>query len=391
MLSQRFNKLNDFRILFNDAAEKGFLLISSCILALLLANSDYAYLYSEFTSYKLNLGFEVFSVSHFVNDILMALFFLLVGMEIKREMITGHLSRNDQRILPVIAAIGGVIGPVIIYALLNYSDYPASRGWAIPAATDIAFALGVLALFGKHLPTSLRVFLTALAIIDDLIAVLIIALFYSNGLNVEFLVGAAFCIAVLYLLNKAKVMSISLYLLMGAALWYMVFYSGIHATVAGVLLGLLVPLSVRGSSPLKTLEKHLHPYVLYLILPIFAFTNSGVNLAGFDVDRICNTVSLGIILGLFFGKQIGISLFTYIFYKLKLVRLPENATLLQFYGVAVICGVGFTMSLFVGTLAFYGYDEVVDNMKIGVLIGSLLSAIFGGIILFIAKCIEKDA
>lgn len=385
-------RLVDFRLLMQNAAEKGFLLIFACAAALFLSNSDMAHHYNSFVTYEVSLVGVHFSVLHFVNDVLMALFFLSVGMEIKREIVEGHLSTRQQLMLPMIAAVGGVVVPVLIYVFFNHSDPVAIRGWAVPAATDIAFALGILALFGKGLPTSLRVFLAALAIIDDLIAVLIIAIFYGGELSLFFLIAALMLVVVIIALNKIKVLSVPTYLFFGVVLWYFVVKSGIHATIAGVLLGFLIPLHSidHARSPLRILERNLSPYILYFVLPIFAFANSGVHLGGVEILEIIKTpVSMGIMLGLFFGKQIGVCVSSYIAYKLNIIAFPTKATVLQFFGVAVICGIGFTMSLFVGMLAFSGYDMLMTEMKVGVLIGSLISAIFGGIILLIAKITNR--
>lgn len=375
-----------FAILFKDAAEKGGLLGIACILALLLSNSPFFESYNNTIHQTLVIGNIHITLQHFINDFLMVFFFLLVGMEIKREMIDGHLSTTKQRILPVVGAIGGVIGPIIFYLWFNHEHPDNHHGWAIPSATDIAFAIAIFVMLGKGLSPSLRVFLTALAIIDDLIAIIIIALFYSSDLDLQALFISFLLMGLLYALNRKRITALSAYLIVGTLLWIAIVASGIHATIAGVVVGLAIPLKGKGNAvpPLEYLEKKIHPVVLFLILPLFAFANSGVRIIDTPLNNILNPITIGITLGLFFGKQIGIMTACYIGSKLKFLTLPQNSNWLQFYGVTVLCGIGFTMSLFIGNLSFTEITQLA-YMKIGVLFGSLISVIYGGIILQIAK------
>ncbi|WP_039458110.1 Na+/H+ antiporter NhaA [Candidatus Jidaibacter acanthamoebae] len=389
MLQRRFSK---FALLVQDAAEKGILLLLATIMALIVANSKYFGCYQDILNQTFSIvygkhAFEL-SVHAWINDFLMAIFFFLVGMEIKREMIEGNLASKEQRILPVICAMFGVLIPVLIYISFNYNDPVKVKGWAVPAATDIAFALGMLSLFGRNVPVSLKVFLTALAIIDDLMAVVIIALFYSNNLDLSFLLYIGFICCLIVFLAKAGLVSVPLYLALGIGMWYCFYKSGIHATIGGVVLGFLIPLYRNGNkedSPLKDLEQGLHKLVAYVILPLFAFTNSGLNLSGLSFASMKDSIPLGIILGLFFGKQIGVFLSGLLLIKLKICRMPDRAGYLQFYGVAVLCGIGFTMSLFVGILAFEHHPKDLSLVQMGVLTGSLLCSIYSAIILQISK------
>lgn len=379
-------KIKSFKVLFQNAADKGILLLLAAAIALLLANSKYGAFYDILLNGNIKVYFEeseyVFTIHHFINDFLMVIFFFLVGLEIKKELISGHLSTTAQRILPASCAIGGVIFPALIYYALNYHNEVAIRGWAIPTATDIAFALGVFAYFGKNLPISLKVFLTALAIIDDLIAVLIIALFYSDGITEVYLYLILLAGLLLYFFNKQQIINLTVYVLMGCVLWYLFWEASIHTTVAGVMLAMFVPLDCgKKASPLVKFEKMLHPVVAYFILPIFAFSNSGVLVDNFGLDLFMHTVTLGIVLGLLVGKQVGITGTCWLLVKLKIAKLPEKSTFLQFYIVSIMCGIGFTMSLFIGELAFGGNNDYTANMKIGVLLGSMLSAIMCAIIL----------
>jgi len=375
-------KFYEFKYLVQDAADKGMLLFLAAVLALLISNSAFADFYNALFHGYFKLYFEdeviEFTLHHVINDVFMVAFFFLVGLEIKREVLQGHLSQPSQRTLPAWCAVGGVIFPAAIYYLINIqSSEIAAQGWAIPAATDIAFALGVFAFFGKCLPTSLRIFLTALAIIDDLMAVLIIALFYSSGIDLIY-IGMIACICVvLYIINRKQVSHWLVYGVFGLVLWYLFLSAGVHTTVAGVLLAMFVPLKVSKSkeSPLKSFEHALHPVVAYLILPIFAFANSGVALDGASSQLLTHSVTLGIILGLLIGKQVGIFGVGYILVKLKKAKLPEGANMMQFYAVSIMCGIGFTMSLFIGELAFDGSDDYTAQVKVGVLLGSLLSVL----------------
>jgi Na+:H+ antiporter, NhaA family len=331
------------------------------------------------------------SVLHWINDALMALFFLLVGLEIKREFVDGQLSTWPRRILPGVAAAGGMAVPALIYVGLNLGVPGTMRGWAIPTATDIAFALGVLALLGPRVPVSLKVFLTALAIIDDLGAVAIIAAFYTADLSLGWLILSGVTLAILAALNRAGAERLSIYLGLGAALWFLVLKSGVHATLAGVALAVAIP--VRRSpgrpddpaSPLHILEHALQPWVAFLIVPVFGFANAGVDLSGMTWAAFLSPVPLGIAAGLFIGKQIGVFATTWLAVRLDWADCPEHASFVQVYGVSLLCGIGFTMSLFIGLLAFPSSPELQDAVKIGVLSGSILSALAGAIVLRLAR------
>ncbi len=370
-----------------SGAAAGVLLVFSAALALIIANSALGPVYFKLLEAKI----AGLSVLHWINDGLMAVFFLLVGLEIKREFIEGQLATWSRRALPALAALGGMIAPAAIYAALAWSDAQALRGWAIPAATDIAFALGVLAILGPRVPVSLKIFLTALAILDDLGAILIIALFYSGNLSLPMLAGAGACLAILIALNLRGVRLLPLYLAIGAALWFFVLKSGIHATLAGVTLALTIPLGGHGTesdepehSPLHTLEHRLHPWSSYLIVPVFGFANAGVSIAGMSPSLLLTPVPLGIMLGLFLGKQIGVFGFAWLAVRLGLGTMPAKATWAQLYGVSLLCGIGFTMSLFIGALAFASNAALNDATKIGVLAGSALSAVIGYVVLHLA-------
>ncbi len=386
--------LSAIREFLDHSSSGGIVLMIAAGMALLVANSPSSSLYAELL-HKDIIGM---SVLHWVNDGLMALFFLLVGLEIKREVLDGQLSTWSRRILPGAAALGGMVVPAAVYLLFNLQAEGHPEGWAIPAATDIAFALGVLSLLGSKVPTSLKIFLTALAIIDDLGAVLIIALFYSGDLNLLALGGAAIVLLSLFLMNLRGVTHLALYLLVGAVLWVLVLMSGIHATLAGVALAITIPLHrspgrpEEGSSPLHRLEHMLHPWVNFLVLPIFGFSNAGVSFAGMTLASVADPVPLGVSLGLFVGKQIGVFVAAAIVIGAGWAELPKHANWGQLYGVSVLCGIGFTMSLFIGLLAFSGSPQLQDATKIGVLIGSGLSAAMGVILLLIfASRVLPDA
>ena len=357
----------------------GIILMFAAALALLAANSPFASLY--FDTFHVYLG--PLNVLHWINDGLMALFFLLVTLEIKREFLDGQLATWPRRVLPGIAALGGMVFPALIYLALSPQ---APHGWAIPTATDIAFALGVLALLGKRVPVSLKIFLTALAIIDDLGAVVIIALFYTANLSLAWLAGAAAIVAALAVLNKSGVTRLLPYLALGALLWLCALNSGVHATLAGVALALAIPLRRSpakpdlAKSPLHRLEHKLHPFVTFAIVPLFGFANAGVALGGVTMGTLSEPVTLGIICGLFFGKMTGVFLASLAAIKMNWADMPEHATVTQLFGVSILCGIGFTMSLFIGLLAFQA-PEMQDFVKLGVLIGSLLSALTGVLVL----------
>jgi NhaA family Na+:H+ antiporter len=359
-------------------ASGGIILMVAAAAALCIANSPLS------ASYFGALHFYIggLSVLHWINDALMALFFLLVGLEIKRELLDGELSTWPRRVLPGVAAAGGMIVPGVIYCVVNLSSPETLRGWAIPTATDIAFALGVLSLLGPRVPVSLKIFLTALAILDDLGAVAIIAVFYTEDLSLPFVGASAAVLALLLLLGRFRVTALAPYLLLGVALWWFTLQSGVHATLAGVALALTIPLKRSPAapdaptSPLHKLEHALGPWVAYLVVPLFGFANAGVSLAGITPRAALDPLPLGIALGLFLGKQIGVFGACWALIKLGFADLPANATWRQLHGVSILCGVGFTMSLFIGMLAFDA-PHLQDEAKIGVLLGSLTSALVG--------------
>ncbi|WP_296078490.1 Na+/H+ antiporter NhaA, partial [uncultured Agrobacterium sp.] len=332
------------------------------------------------------------SLQHWINDALMAVFFLMVGLEIKREMLDGQLSSWSRRVLPGAAAAGGMICPALFYVLLNRDNPAALQGWATPTATDIAFALGVLSLFGSRVPTSLKIFLAALAIIDDLGAVIVIALFYTADLNLAALIGAALVWGNLFIFNKMKVKVLWPYLVLGAVLWVLVFASGVHATLAGVMLALTIPLKLTpgtpeatpDESPLHRLEHALHKPVAFIIVPIFGFANAGVSLSGLSLSVFTEPLTMGVAGGLFFGKLIGVFGVVAVLVKLGLAQLPAQASWGQVAGTALLCGIGFTMSLFIGLLAFND-PAVQDHVKVGILMGSLVSGLSGALILAMAS------
>ena len=378
--------------LANEAAG-GLVLMAAGVLALVVANSPLAPAYfGALKTYVLGL-----SVLHWINDALMAVFFLLVGLEIKRETRDGQLRTWPDRALPGIAAVGGMLVPALIYVALNAGTPETLRGWAIPSATDIAFALGVLSLLGPRVPVSLKVFLTALAILDDLGAVVIIAVFYTAELSAPALAGSAAVLAVLAGLNRSGVTRLVPYLIVGAILWFLILRSGVHATIAGVLLACTIPLRrtpgrpEAGECPLIRLEHLLQPWVAFLIVPVFGFANAGVSFAGMSASALAQPVPLGIALGLFLGKQFGVFAFAWGTIRAGLADLPAHATWTQLYGVALLCGIGFTMSLFVGLLAFPTSEVLQDQVKIGVLAGSVASALAGAALLRFAKPERKLA
>ena len=374
------------RNLLRSESGSGLVLMAAAALALAVANSPLAPAY--FGVLETYVG--GLTVLHWVNDALMALFFLLVGLEIKRELVDGELSSWPRRILPGVAAAGGMIVPALIYVALNREQPLALRGWAIPTATDIAFALGVLALFGRRVPVSLKVFLTALAIIDDLGAVAIIALFYASDVAPLWLGLSALTILLLYGMNRAGLTLLVPYLVVGALLWFFVLHSGVHATLAGVALALTIPIRrSRGrpddeTSPLHRLEHRLQPWVGYLVIPIFGFANAGVPLTGIDLGAL-GGIPVGIAAGLFVGKQVGVFAFSWLAIRIGLADCPRDASWPQLYGISVLCGIGFTMSLFIGLLAFEGAPHLQEGVKVGVLAGSLASAIVGAIVLAVSK------
>lgn len=373
-----------FTRFFQLEAASGLLLIAAAVLALIINNSPLSWLYTGLLETPVAIQVGALSIAKplllWINDGLMALFFLLIGLEVKREVVEGQLSKPSQVVLPAAAAVGGMVIPALIYWFLNRDNPSAVAGWAIPTATDIAFALGVLALLGKRVPVSLKLFLMTLAIIDDLGAIIIIALFYSGTLSTLSLVLAAACLAILIGMNRAGVVKLGPYMVVGLILWVCVLKSGVHATLAGVTLALCIPLRTRNAetSPLLSLEHALHPWVAYGILPLFAFANAGVSLAGVTLESFTHSVPMGITLGLLAGKTLGVFGLTWLAVKLGMAALPAGANWGQILGVAILCGIGFTMSLFVGSLAFVpGSSEYAGMDRMGILTGSLFAALIG--------------
>ena len=380
-----------FKWFFKLEAASGLVLLLSAIIALIVSNSNLAELYFSSLNKYLFIGINNFgiklSVIHWINDALMAIFFFFVTLEIKREFLQGELSNIKQALLPIIAAVGGMLVPALIYVFINIDNPETLNGWAIPSATDIAFSLGVLSLLGSRVPISLKVFLTALAIIDDLGAIVIIALFYSGDLSFKYLGLMLLAFILLLALNKFNIKKFLPYLIIGLFLWDFTHQSGIHATIAGVLLACTIPhrKKEKDFSLLIKLEHAISPYVAYGIMPIFAFANAGVSLEGLSFSSLLSQVPLGILLGLFLGKQFGVFAFSYASIKLKLAQMPNNSNWVNLYGVGILTGIGFTMSLFVGNLAFVTNPEFIDGVKIGVLSGSLLSTVVGYLLLLLTS------
>ncbi|QYJ01380.1 Na+/H+ antiporter NhaA [Thalassovita mediterranea] len=375
----------------------GVLLMLAALMALIASNSMLSGLYGGFLTTPVVVQIGALEIAKplllWINDGLMAVFFFLIGLEIKREILEGELSSFDKAALPLIAAIGGMAGPAIIYVLINWSTPETLNGWAIPAATDIAFALGVLMLLGRSVPTSLKVFLLAIAIIDDLGAITVIALFYTSDLSTMALGLAAIGLAALVVLNRAGVKTITPYALIGLFIWVCVLKSGVHATLAGVLTALAIPIhgkTKEAQSPLHKLEHGLHPWIAFGVLPIFAFANAGVSLTGLSLEDLAAPITLGVAAGLFIGKQIGVFGATFLAVKAGIARRPEGTNWAHIYGVACLTGIGFTMSLFIGMLAFDARDSL-DQVRIGVLAGSILSAIAGVIALKLAARMSVPA
>lgn len=378
--------INDF---FRLEAAGGILLMASALLAILLANSGLEPYYQLLLSTPVEIRIADLEIAKplllWINDGLMAVFFFLVGLELKRELIEGELADKRNIILPGVGAIGGMLVPAAIYLYFNGDDPVAAQGWAIPAATDIAFALGVLMLLGDRVPVSLKVFLTSLAIFDDIGAIVIIAIFYTSKISVTALIVVGLCIPMLALFNRRNVVSRSPYILIGIIMWVAALKSGVHATLAGVILAMFIPLRSKtdpDNSPLKSIEHDLHSVVAFFVLPVFAFANAGINLSGVSSDQLFHGVPIGIALGLFIGKQIGIFIPCWLFIQLKLARLPEGMNWAGLYGTSALCGIGFTMSLFVGSLAFEetGVNLLFDE-RIGIILGSVASGIVGYIVL----------
>ena len=369
--------ISDF---FSPPVAGGIVLIMFSLAAIIVANSSLSEGYESLLKHKV-VGL---SVEHWVNDALMAVFFMMVGLEIKRELITGQLATWSQRSLPGFAALGGMAVPALIYVGFNAGNEETLSGWAIPAATDIAFALDVLAMLGSRVPASLKIFLLALAILDDMGVVVIIALFYTSDISLLMLGGAAAMVALLFILNRAGVTRLLPYLLTGGILWFFMLKSGVYATIAGILLAFFIPLRFRDSDgivPLDRLEHAINPWVTFIILPLFGFANAGVALSGLTMDNLLSPVLVGVALGLFLGKQAGIFGFSLLAVISGLAKRPANSSWLQVYGVTILCGIGFTMSLFIGNLAFSGSPLLIDEVKVGVLAGSVLTALMGILIL----------
>jgi len=375
----------------------GLLLILASLLAIVAANTPLSGFYSLLIDTPVEVRVGALQIAKplllWVNDGLMALFFFLVGLELKREFLEGSLSKPRNVVLPFVGAVGGMAFPAMIYVWFNQSDAAAMQGWAIPAATDIAFALGILSLLGPRVPVSLKIFLTSLAIFDDIGAILIIAVFYSKSISMAALGVGAVCLAILFVLNRRGVLDKSPYLVVGAVMWIALLKSGVHATLAGVLLAMFIPNRGRRGeavSPLKSLEQDLHAAVAFVILPVFAFCNAGVDFRGMGLEDLTHGVSLGLAAGLFFGNQVGVFLLCWLSVKLGLGRLPKGAGWGALYGTGCLCGIGFTMSLFIGSLAFEesGVDMMVDE-RLGIIMGSLASGLLGMIIL--KRSLPKEA
>jgi len=387
--------LNQNDSFFKLESAGGILLFVSAVLAILIANSFLGSYYLLLLSTPVEFRVGVLEIAKplilWINDGLMAVFFFLVGLELKRELIEGELADKKNIILPGVGALGGMIAPALIYLYFNFNDPIAVKGWAIPAATDIAFALGVLTLLGSRVPVSIKIFLTSLAIFDDIGAIIIIAIFYTSKISVTALSVVALCIPFLYVLNKRNVISWIPYLIIGIIMWIATLKSGVHATLSGVVIAMFIPIRSNEKpdySPLKSLEHALHPFVAFFVLPVFAFANAGIDIKGVTLDQVMHGVPIGIALGLFFGKQIGIFGLCWIFIKLKITSLPKTMNWLSLYGTAALCGIGFTMSLFIGSLAF---EETGINLLFDEKLGIILGSVFAGILGYVVLRISLDA
>ena len=385
------NLSKPFKWFFKLEAASGLVLLIAAIIALIISNSNFSELYFNTLENYLFIGINNFglklSVHHWINDLLMAIFFFFVTLEIKREFIQDELSNLKKALLPIIGAVGGMLIPALVYVVINFGNSETLSGWAIPSATDIAFSLGILSLLGSRVPISLKIFLTALAIIDDLGAILIIAFFYSGDLSISYLSLILTSYIFLLILNKFGIKKFLPYLIIGSFMWFFTYKSGIHATIAGVLLASTIPHRIKDKdfSLLIKIEHAISPYVAFIIMPIFAFANAGVSLQGLSLQSLLQPVPLGILLGLFVGKQVGVMVFSFIAVKIGAAQMPDNSNWLSLYGVSVLTGIGFTMSLFVGNLAFAENIQYIDGVKIGVLAGSLLSTLFGYFLLLFAS------
>jgi NhaA family Na+:H+ antiporter len=371
----------------------GILLIAAAVIAIILANSPFSSFYDLILSTPVVVSVGPLGIDKplllWINDGLMAVFFFLVGLELKKEWLEGELRDKRNIILPGVGALGGMIAPALIYLYFNYDDPVAINGWAIPAATDIAFALGVLALLGSKVPLSLKVFLTSLAIFDDVGAIIIIALFYTSKISFTALIVVACCVPILFMMNRRGVISKSPYILIGLIMWVATLKSGVHATLAGVVLAMFIPMRASDGpdahisySPVKSLEHDLHSVVAFFVLPVFAFANAGLNLTGIGMNQVLHSVPIGIALGLFLGKQLGIFTLCWFFIKMNWAKMPDGMNFISLYGVALLAGIGFTMSLFIGSLAFDGVDtgRLFDE-RLGIIVGSLLSGVAGFFVL----------
>ena len=370
----------------------GIILIFAAVLAVVFANTPLQSYYALLLDTPIEIRIGALEIAKplllWINDGLMAVFFFLIGLELKRELIEGELSDKRNIILPGVGAIGGMVVPALIYTYFNANDSTAMKGWAIPAATDIAFALGILSLLGSRVPTTIKVFLTSLAIFDDIGAILIIAIFYTANISLAALVVVVCCITILVLLNKRNTESISLYVMVGLIMWVAMLKSGVHATLVGVILAMFIPMKSETNisySPLKSMEHDLHPVIAFFILPIFAFANAGISFTGVGTEQVFHGVSLGIALGLFIGNQVGVFGLCWLAIKLKLTKLPKGMSWGSLYGTAVLCGVGFTMSLFIGSLAFEETNvNLLFDERLGIILGSLASGFVGYMVLRIS-------
>ena len=389
--------LANLRDFFKMEAAGGIVLAAAAVLAVIVANTGLQPFYQMFLDMRLEIRVGPLELAKplllWINDGLMAVFFFLIGLEIKREFLEGELSSASQAVLPVVAAVGGMAAPALIYVAINLGNTENLAGWAIPAATDIAFALGLMAALGKRVPLSLKVLLTAIAVFDDLGAIVIIAGFYTHSLSMEALAAGGIALAVLVGMNLARVARIAPYIIVGVIMWICVLKSGVHATIAGVLLGLTIPMrsdNAEMPSPLRHLEHTLHPYVAFLILPVFAFANAGVSFAGIGLDNFVEPVKLGVSAGLFIGKQVGVFGLLYLMVRFGLAPMPAGARWIHLYGVALMCGIGFTMSLFIGGLA-WEHADFEAPVRLGVITGSLLSALAGYLVLRLAPPAQVPA
>ena len=367
----------------------GIILILAAVLAIVLANSPLQSYYALLLNTPVEIKIGVLEIAKplllWINDGLMVVFFFMIGLELKREFIEGELSNKKNIILPGIAALGGMVVPALIYIYFNFDDDTALIGWAIPTATDIAFALGVLSLLGSKVPTSLKVFLTSLAIFDDVGAIIIIAIFYTSNISVTSLTIVLFCLPILFLINKRNPSSTSVYIMVGVVMWVAMLKSGVHATLVGIILAMFIPMRSKTTpnySPLKRMERDLHSLVAFFVLPVFAFANAGVNFTGVGAEQLFHGVPLGIALGLLIGKQVGVFGFCWLAIKLKLTQLPGDMSWMSLYGTAALCGIGFTMSLFIGSLSFEdtSVNQIFDE-RLGILIGSFASGVIGYFVL----------